>query len=175
MNPRIRSRLAFAVSAMLIMMTLMAITGCNSGTSSDGGPELPYGHYFIQSAADDLYHFDQYFVIQPGNRFEFVEYGYALGQPANLCQVTRHAGSYKLGDSALAVTQTATGESIEGCHMTKERFQAYHFESLPASEQLKGSFSIRNVTANGFDGYDLFDGVTGWKTYALKADPYGFY
>ena len=175
MISRIRTTPAFSFFPMLLLVSGLALSGCNSGTSSEGGPELTAGHYFIQSDEDDLYDLDQYFVVTAGNRFEFVEYGYATGQPTNLCQVTRQAGTYRLGDSLLTLTLTADGESVEGCHMTKAQFQAYPFENIPTAQRPTQGFPVRNVTANGFEAKDLFIGAAGWKTYAVKADPYGFY
>jgi hypothetical protein len=159
----------------LALAGLGALTGCDSGTSSNGGPELTQGHYFILTDSDDLYRYDQYFMVLPGNRWEFVEYGYPSGQASNLCQLTRQAGTYRLGDSSLTMTMTGDGESVESCHMTKAQFQAYPMESIPAAERPSHTFSVRSRTAAGFESEDLFQGTPGWKTYTLKADPYGFY
>ncbi|GEM_PF-4242084 len=179
MISRIRTALAVSVFSLLFtLITLVILTGCDSGTGPAGGtgPELTHGDFFILSDADDSYHYDQYFVVQADHRWEFVEYGYALGQPTNLCQVTRHAGVYSvMGDSVLSVTQTAGGESVESCHMTKAQFQAYPMQSIPAARQPKSDFLMRNKTATGFDAKDLFVNASGWKTYTIKPDPYGFY
>ncbi|MEO6098020.1 MAG: hypothetical protein ABIW76_21095 [Fibrobacteria bacterium] len=168
---------------MLLVTILPTFTGCNSGSSSEPGPglgsgptpELKPGHYFIQSDADDLYHYDQYFVVQAGNRFEFVEYGNAPGQIANLCQVTRQKGSYATDSTTLTLTYKAGGDGLETCHMTKAQFDAYPFEEVPSSQWHIESHAIRKLTGTGFDGENLFFGISGWKTYPLRTDPYGFY
>lgn len=179
MISRIRPGLRFfAILFSFAFAGPATLTGCNSGTSSNGGPEMANGHYFILTDFDGTYRFDQYFVVLPGNRWEFVEYGYPPGQAANLCQLTRQAGTYSLGglgDSSLTMTQTGYGESVESCHMTKAQFQAYPMESIPAAERPSKSFPVRKRTSAGFESEDLFEGAEGWKTYTLKADPYGFY
>jgi hypothetical protein len=37
------------------------------------------------------------------------------------------------------------------------------------------AFSIRNLTASGFESKHLFINNSGWKLYARTADPCGFY
>jgi len=151
--------------------------GCDSSTGPSGpagtGTELAAGSYFIQYDSDDSYKYEQYFVVQPGHHWEFVEYGY---QPATktLCQVTRQKGVYSTTDTSLTITFLATGNSVEKCGMTKADFDAFPFEAAPANAT--GTVQIRNVTATAFDGKDLFEEApTGWQTYSKKTDPYGFF
>jgi hypothetical protein len=169
--PRLRS------VATLFLLTLCAawLGGCDSSSTGPAGTgtELSAGSYFIQYDSDDLYRFEQYFVVQPGFHWEFVEYGYEPDTKV-LCQLTRHKGVYSSTDTSLTMTLLAGGSSQEKCGMTKADFNAFPFETAPAADT--ATFRIRNVTATSFEGLDLFDGVApGWHTYSKKTDPYGFY
>ncbi|MDB5048346.1 MAG: hypothetical protein JWO30_1417 [Fibrobacteres bacterium] len=172
MTPSLRFALAFSVFPFLL-----ALVACDSGTSTGpagaGGIQLTLGTYFIQHDADDSYQYDQYFEVLPDHHWEFVEYGYVGLDHANLCQLTRQAGTYSATDTSLTVTELSYGESIDKCHMTKADFQAYPMTAIP--ERPTQVFRIRNPTAAGFEGEDLFIDNSGWKTYAKVADPYGFY
>src|SRR4051812_19991175 len=119
-------RIALAISAFPF---LLALTACDSssgtGPAGAGGVQLSQGTYFIQHQSDDVYVYDQYFQVLPGNKWEFVEYGHPSGNQANLCQLTRQAGTYTATDTSLTATQVSYGESVEKCHMTKADFLAY--------------------------------------------------
>lgn len=170
-------RLKAVFAIFLLAVGALALGGCDSSTGPSGpagtGTELSAGSYFIQYDSDDLYTFEQYFVVEAGYHWEFVEYGYQAGTKA-LCQVTRHKGVYSTTDSTMTMTLTAGGESLEKCGITQSEFNAYPFEAAPANDT--ASFRIRNATPTSFDGKDLFEGTAaGWKTYTKKPDPYGFF
>jgi hypothetical protein len=167
-------RIAFAYSS--ILFAWLVLSGCESSTSpssSGTGPELPVGSYFIQNDQDDLYTYEQYFVIQSAYRWEFVEYGYKT-PGKSLCQITRQTGVYSATDSTLTIT-VKKGGALEGkCGMTKTDFNAMPLENAPGG--LTETFKIRNVSGSGFESQDFFEGTQpGWLRYDKKPDPYGFY
>ncbi len=170
--PRLHNHVTF----LFLTLGALWLGGCDSSTQASWpegtGAELPAGSYFIQSDNDD-YRYDQYFVIQAGHRWEFVEYGY-VPSTKNLCQVTRQKGVYSATDTTLTITATAGGESLQKCGITKAEFDAYPFEAAPSGAT--EVFQIRFVTANGFDGmYFFLEAPSGWQTYTKKTDPYGFF
>jgi len=170
-------RLRSALPLLLLILSATWFGGCDSSTGPSGpagtGAELPAGSYFIQYDSDDLYEYEQYFVVQPGYHWEFVEYGYKPDSKT-LCQVTRNKGNYSSTDSTLSLTLVSGGASVEKCGMTQADFKAYPFETVP--DEAPQAFPIRHVTATSFDGKDLFEGTpSGWQTYAKKPDPYGFF
>ena len=163
-------------SLLPILGCSLWLAGCDSSTGPSGqdgtGPELAAGSYFVQYDGDDLYKYEQYFVVQPGHRWQFVEYGYEPSTK-NLCQVTRQKGVYSSTDSTITLTGTAGGESIEKCGTTKADFDAYPFRSDRSPAE---TFPIRNASAAGFEAKDFFrDSPSGWQTYSMKPDPYGFF
>ncbi len=162
------------ISALVwVVLALAALTGCQSTTAVLAGSQLALGHYYIQSQSDDVYHYDQYFVALPDNHWEFVEYGYKISDRTSVCQLVRRAGTYTLGDSTITSTLTASGDPLTQCGLTKAQFQAYAMTNAP--DHPVGITGIRNITDTGFDGKDMFVGVTGWKHYTKVADPFGFY
>lgn len=173
-------RLRSILPLFLLTVSAAWLGGCDSSTGPSGpagpagtGTELSAGSYFIQYDSDDLYKYEQYFVVQPGYHWEFVEYGYKA-DTKTLCQVTRKRGNYSSTDSTLTMAMLTWGESVEKCGMTQADFNAYPFEAVPVSDT--GTYHIRHMTATSFDGKDFFDGTSpGWQTYSKKPDPYGFF
>lgn len=143
-------------------------------TSDDDGDEgaLRPGHYLILTDADDLYEYAQYFVVTPGSRWEFVEYGVRKTGGA-VCQVTRSRGAYGVSDSLIALTLAESGESLEKCPLTQADFDAYTWEAAPPGTSQ--SFPFRNLTDSTFEARDLFQGAPGWRTYRLGPDPHGYF
>jgi hypothetical protein len=144
-------------------------------STSDGGDEegpLASGHYLIQDDQDALYDFAQYFVVRPGSRWEFVEYGVRRSD-GTVCQVTRSRGRYGVSDTLIALTGTEGGESLEKCPITQADFDGYTWEAAPAGAS--ESFSFRNPTDSSFEARNMFEGVTGWRTYRRAADPHGYF
>ncbi len=162
--------------ALSFFISLFSGCGSDSGTGAavGTGPQFETGHYFIQSDVDDLYHFDQYFVALPDYHWEFVEYGYALGHPDNLCQVTRQSGSYNLTDTALTLVFEKSSDSFEKCGMTKTDFQQITLIPISGPNN-KGTIKIRNRSSVGFEGFNFFINKQQWDSFLKKPDPYGFY
>lgn len=149
------------------------VFGCDSSGSATApagtGKELSPGSYFIRDFAS----VEEYFVIQPGHRWEFVEYGYT-SDPKTLCQVARRRGVYSSTDSTLTLITKGWSGWIEKCGMTKADFDAYPFTppAVPTGEAAR----IRKVTADGFEAESLLPGKpAGWMSYTKKPDPYGFF
>lgn len=159
--------------------------GCDSSSSTGPagtgrelgagtGSEPAVGSYFILSDSEDVYTYEQYFVVQSGHRWEFVEYGYTPSAPETLCLVSRQRGVYSSTDSSLILTKTEEGDLMEKCGMTKADFDAYPFQAAPAGSTTTAR--IRKVTANRFEAEDLFDWIApGWRAFYRKADPFGFF
>lgn len=162
-------RLVFA--ALLCLGSFLAGCVSDSGSVAAGAGGLPSGHYKTGTDGDDLYHYDQYFVVLDGGKWEWVEYGVTPGS-ATLCQVTRQGGTYSVQGDSLIVTGERAGKSVEKCGMTQADWDAYPFEE---KTHVQMSFPVRNITAGGFEANGLFYGTAGWKTYAKISDPYGFY
>jgi hypothetical protein len=155
-------------SALWVFLAL----GCDSSTGPQtGAGGLPEGHYFIQSDSDDLYRYQQYFVVLSDGRWEFIEYGVAPAT-SQVCQITRQAGTYGVADSVMALTLRRGGPSLEKCPITQADFNGYRFSGTSPQTQ---AFPVRNINANSFEADNLFVGVSGWRRYALVSDPHGFY
>lgn len=148
------------------------LAGCNTGEDAEAQGALSSGHYLILTDRDDFYDYTQYFVVRPGSRWEFVEYG-VRNPGGTVCQVTRHRGNYRVSDSLISITGLEGGESLEKCPMTQADFDGYTWEAAPpgASE----SFAFRNLTDSTFEARDMFVGTSGWRTYRRTADPHGFF
>lgn len=151
----------------------LLLTACPSDDDggSDGG--LASGHYLILKDSDDFYAYEQYFVVRPGSRWEFIEYGARFASPSVVCQITRTRGSYNLQDSGITVTLAEGGESVEKCPITQGDFDGYTWEAVPAGSSQ--AFLIRNVTDTSFEGRDMFVGAPGWRTYRKGSDPHGYF
>jgi hypothetical protein len=148
------------------------LAGCDGGESGGGEGALRSGHYLILTDRDDLYDYAQYFVVRPGSRWEFVEYG-VRRTGGTVCQVTRSRGAYRVSDTLIAVTLTEGGESLEKCPLTQADFDGYTWEAAPAGTSQ--SFGFRNLTDSTFDGRDMFEGAPGWRTYRRTNDPHGYF
>jgi hypothetical protein len=165
----------WTVPLLLVSLFLvLCLIGCEPSVApSLAGGELPVGVYYVVSAADEVYQYEDYFMVLAGNRWEFVEYGFKSGNRTSLCKATRKAGTYALGDSTLTSTVTALGQPLEQCGLSKALFQANTMVNDP--DRPTQIFSIRNITASGFEGKDMFNDAPGWKTYTTTTDPFGFY
>ncbi len=166
----------FLYIALAFFSTIFIGCGSETGTgpASGTGPQFEIGHYFISSDNDALYHFDQYFVALPEYHWEFVEYGYALGHPSNLCQVTRQSGSYHLNDTALTLVIEKSSPSVEKCGMTKSDFQSIVMSPFSGPKNQE-TYPIRNRSSLSFEGFNIFTNSPKWDTYVKKPDPYGFF
>lgn len=159
---------------LLLLAGLAAalLTGCTDDSDSAGEGALRSGHYLILTDRDDRYDYAQYFVVVPGSRWEFVEYG--TSRPGNsVCQVTRSRGSYSVKDTSITVVLREGGESFEKCPMTQAEFNGYTWDVPPGA--VSQVFQIRNLTDSTFEGRDMFLGAEGWKVYRRTRDPHGFF
>jgi hypothetical protein len=157
-----------------LLLAASAVCSFLACTTSDGGDEdgpLPSGHYLILTDQDDSYDYTQYFVVQPGSRWEFVEYG-VRNPGGTVCRVTRSRGLYRVSDSLVSLTGTEGGD-VEKCPVTQADFDGLTWEAAPpgASE----TFSFRNVTDSSFEARNMLAGTSGWQTYRQTADPYGYF
>src|SRR5687767_11676131 len=105
---------------LLAAGAVCALLACTSSDGGDGEGPLPSGHYFILADQDDLYDYSQYFVVRPGSRWEFVEYGFR-SPGGTVCRVTRRRGHYRVSDSLISRTGSEGGD-LEKCPMTQADF-----------------------------------------------------
>lgn len=146
------------------------LAGCITGSNRDRS--FAEGHYLLGTRFDQSYAYEQYFVVLPDRRFEWVEYGYNAAT-LKVCKVTRKAGAYALEDSSVAVSVSAEAAPFVKCGMSKAEFQA-----LALADKEKASpaqSAIRNRNETGFEAEGFFSTTPGWKSIPLKPDPYGFY
>lgn len=144
-------------------------------TTPDGGEEggaLATGHYLILTDQDGQYDYAQYFIVRPGSRWEFAEYGVRM-LGGTVCRVTRMRGRYGVSDSLLALTWAESGERLEKCPLTQADFDGYTWEAAPPG--ISESFAFRNPTDSTFEARDLFPGASGWRTYRRTGDPHGYF
>lgn len=167
--PCVRYR-AFRIA--LAAWAAASLLACSVDGGGDEEGALGSGHYLILTDQDDLYDFAQYFVVRPGSRWEFVEYG-VRKTGGTVCQVTRSRGRYGVSDTLIALTLAESGESLEKCPLTQADFDGYTWEAAPPGTSQ--SFSFRNRTDSTFEAKDLFQEAPGWRTYRRTADPHGYF
>jgi hypothetical protein len=156
-------------SALALFAALLA--ACVTG-SGGNGDSLAEGHYFISGRFDADYAYEQFFVVHPDNRYEWVEYGYNAADN-RVCKVTRHAGTYDLGESRLGLVRERDAGPTVKCGFTAADFRAMKWTDRKEPATL--DFEVRNVGEAGFEAKDFFSTGDAWQALVRKGDPYGFY
>jgi hypothetical protein len=110
--------------------------------------------------------------VQADNRYEWVEYGYNAAN-SQVCKVTRHAGTYGLGESSLGLVREKDAGPEVKCGFTEKDFQSMKWTDRKEAATL--DFEIRNVGEDSFEAKDFFFTTGNFKSITRKADPYGFY
>lgn len=162
--PLLRSTLALGT---------ILLAGCISGSGGGGGGGgFGEGHYFIRGRFDASYAYEQYFVILPEGRYEWVEYGYNAAS-SQLCKVTRQTGAYDASDASLGiVVEKDAGPEVK-CGFSQQDFQAMKW--INRKDPTEADFEIRNATDSSFEARMFFDTTGAWKPIIRRPDPYGFY
>jgi hypothetical protein len=156
---------------MVLALSAVLMGGCVNGPGGHGH-SLAEGHYLILGRFDVDYVYEQYFVVRPDNRYEWVEYG-SNAATNEICKVTRHAGTYELGETRLElVRERDAGPAVE-CGFSAADFRAMKWKER--EEPLDLAFEIREVDGDGFEAKDFFTTGGDFRALARKADPYGFY
>lgn len=156
-------------SALALGAAIVAACVSGSGGHGDG---LAEGHYFLAGRFDADYAYEQYFVVLPENRYEWVEYGYNASDN-RVCKVTRHAGALDLGESGLSLVREKDAGPQVKCGFTKKDFQSMKWTDR--QEAARYDFEIRNVGEDGFEAKAFFDTSAGFRSIVRRGDPYGFY
>lgn len=155
----------------LLVLAAACLAACVNG-SGGHGPALPEGHYFLMGSFDVDYAYERFFVVQADNRYEWVEYG-VNAATSKVCKVTRHAGTYSLGESRLDLVREQDAGPAVKCGFTAADFRAMEWTDRKEAESL--SFEIRNAGDEGFEAKDFFSPGSGYKALTPEADPFGFY
>lgn len=157
------------------LAALFLALGFLAGCLFDGGggsAELPEGTYFIAGRFDQSYAYEQYFVVLPDRRWEWVEYG-SNAATVQLCKATRVTGAYSMGDSAVTLTQEAESAPLVKCGMTKADFKAIAL--VPIKDPKPVDYDIRTVTDKSFEARAFFGTKDAWKEYVKEKSPFGFH
>lgn len=168
--PGSMATLAFPFRPVLALGAAL-LASCVTGSGGQGRA-LAEGHYFISGRFDSNYVYEQFFVVQADNRYEWVEYGYN-GASSQVCKVTRHAGSYGLGETSLGLVREKDAGPVEKCGFTASDFRAMKWTDRKETAAL--DFEVRNVGEDSFEAKDFFSSDGGFQTLARKPDPFGFY
>lgn len=159
----------------LLLGLMLALGFLVGGCLMDGGggpAGLPEGAYFIAGRFDTDYAYEQYLVVLPDRRWEWVEYG-SNAATVKLCKATRKTGGYVLGDSTLTLTQEAGSAPLEKCGMTKAEFKAIAL--TPIKDPKPAAYDIRTMTDSSFEARAFFGTKDAWKEYRKEKNPFGFH
>lgn len=146
--------------------------GCLLGGGGGGAATLPEGAYFIAGRFDTDFAYEQYFIVLPDRRWEWVEYG-SNAATVQLCKASRKTGSYELGDSLLTLDQETTSAPLVKCGMTKADFRA--IPPITVKDPVPASYDLRALTDKSFEARAFFGTKDAWKEYLKEKNPFGFH
>lgn len=166
-----RIRRAPILPGLMLAMGILA-GGCLMDGGGGGPGALPEGAYFIAGRFDAEYAYEQYFVVLPDRRWEWVEYG-SNAATVKLCKATRKTGTYDLDDSAITLTHEKASAPLVKCGMTKADFGGIKLTAVNSPET--ATYDIRTLTDTSFESRAFFGTKDAWKEYLKEKSPFGFH